>query len=146
MPKSERPRTPTRVLIVEDELMNRMLYSDILALHGHLVEGVESIADARSAFERARPDAIVLEHQLARRDESGFLQAVLRRPVSEGVAVILVSASSGAADRKEALAAGAAAFVAKPINVREFPEIVARALLGRGGRRPDGPSAGGHAK
>ena len=128
MQEEPTPQARLRILVVEDSPMNRLLFQDLLELHGYAVETAGREEEGRAAVERERPDLLIVDMHLARADGVEFLRWAQSRPGSPRIPGIVVSASARPGDRDRALAAGAVAFVAKPINVREFPDIVAKAL------------------
>ena len=117
-----------KVLVVEDNELNLKLFSDLLRAHGHEVEPVR---DGREAIERARdfqPDLIIMDIQMPH--VTGF-ELITQMKADETLApvpVMAVTAYSGREDEERIRAAGAAAYVSKPISVLRFVEEVRRLL------------------
>jgi two-component system, cell cycle response regulator DivK len=140
--QGEEPARPVkRVLIVEDNELNLKLLRDILEAHGYGTltarEGEAGLVLAREA----RPDLILLDLQLP--DISGY-ETVARLKADEqtrSIPVVAVTAFAMAGDERKALDAGCDAYVAKPIVLRHFLDIVTR-FAGP----PDGPPAGAAAR
>ena len=113
-----------RVLVVEDNELNLKLFSDLLRAHGHQVEPVR---DGREAVARARafaPDLIVMDIQMPH--VTGFELIVALKADAElaAVPVMAVTAYAGREDEERIRAAGAAAYVSKPISLARFMEVV----------------------
>jgi two-component system, cell cycle response regulator DivK len=121
-----------KILIVEDNALNIKLFCDLLAAHGHQPEAV---TDSRNALEAARnfsPDLVITDIQLPH--VSGLeLIRMLRSDEQLGeVPIMAVTAYSTTGDEERIRAAGAQAYVAKPISVVRFAETVEQ-LLKAGG-------------
>ena len=118
------PRVAKKVLVVEDNELNLKLFSDLLRAHGHQVE---PLRDGREAVARARgfaPDLIVMDIQMPY--VTGFELIVALKADAElaGVPVMAVTAYAGREDEERIRAAGAAAYVSKPISLARFMETV----------------------
>ena len=132
------PAAPARILVVDDNEMNRDMLARRLLRQGYTVD-VARDGDAALASARANaPDLVILDVMLPRR--SGF--EVLRelRASGAGSAVIMLTARDDVIDRVAGLELGADDYVAKPFEPRE---LVARvgAVLRRVARSPATASA-----
>lgn len=117
-----------KILVVEDNALNIKLFCDLLAAHGHEPEGV---TDSRFALDAARtfkPDLVITDIQLPH--VSGLELMHLIRGDSElrQVPIMAVTAYSGVGDDERIRAAGAQAYVSKPISVLRFAEAVEELL------------------
>jgi two-component system cell cycle response regulator DivK len=131
-----------KILIVEDNALNIKLFCDLLAAHGH---EPEAVTDSRNALEAARqfsPDLVITDIQLPH--VSGLeLIRLLRSDEQLGkVPIMAVTAYSTSGDEERIRAAGAQAYVAKPISVVRFAETVEQLLQNSGDS--EGDNAGGH--
>jgi two-component system, cell cycle response regulator DivK len=117
-----------KILVVEDNELNRRLLTDILGIQGYEIlettEGLDAIEIARSSH----PDLILLDLQLP--DVSGF--DVARRlkddPATRTIPIIAVTAFAMRGDEERALESGCDGYVAKPINVMDFLAMVRKWL------------------
>ena len=119
-----------RILIVEDNALNIKLFCDLLAAHGH---EPEAVTDSRFALDAARqfsPDLVITDIQLPH--VSGLeLIRLLRADEQLGkVPIMAVTAYSTSEDEERIRAAGAQAYVSKPISVAKFAQTVDRLLKG----------------
>jgi two-component system cell cycle response regulator DivK len=117
-----------KVLVVEDNELNLKLFCDLLRAHDHLVEPVR---DGREAVARARafqPDLIVMDVQMPH--VTGYELLVDLRADAElrAIPVMAVTAYAGREDEERLRAAGAAAYVSKPISLAKFMEVVGSLL------------------
>jgi two-component system KDP operon response regulator KdpE len=121
------------LLLVEDDDDTRRALARDLGAHGFRVEEAVSGADALLAWERRRPDIVLLDLGLPDIDGT----AVVRRIRGEATTPILVlSARDREHDKIEALELGADDYVTKPFALGELYARI-RALL----RRAGGPAA-----
>ena len=109
-----------RILVVEDNDLNRKLFCDVLQAGGF---SVEPCADGHKAIERARaftPNLVVMDIQL--QDVSGLdLIATLKDDVDlREVPVLAVTAYAGKGDEERIREAGAADYLAKPVSITPF--------------------------
>ena len=125
MQHDDRSRSaPKRILIVEDNALNMKLLRDVLEAYGYTTiatgEGVAALDLAR----RERPDLILMDLQLP--DISG-LEAVaqLKSDVqTRSIPVVAVTAFALVGDKEKALTSGCDGYVAKPIALQNFLDIV----------------------
>ncbi len=117
----------TRILVVEDDAEIAAIVRDYLHAAGF---GVEVAADGDAALEKARgrrPDLVVLDLGLPRRDGLDVLRELRR---TSPVPVIVVTARGEETDRIVGLELGADDYVTKPFSPRELTARV-RALFRR---------------
>ncbi len=117
-----------RVLVVEDNELNLKLFCDLLRAHGFQTEPVR---DGREAVARARaflPDLIVTDIQLPYVTGLDLILMLKGDTRLRTIPIMAVTAYSGRDDEDRVRAAGANAYVTKPISVVRFVAEV-RALL-----------------
>jgi CheY-like chemotaxis protein len=121
-----------RILIVEDSPDNMKLFRAILGLKGHEVSGLQGGAGLLDAMKQGSPDLVLMDIQLPGKDGFALLQEIRKSPFA-GVRVIALTAHAMTGDRERALEAGFDGYITKPIDIREFPNQVQRALEGGSG-------------
>jgi two-component system cell cycle response regulator DivK len=117
-----------RVLVVEDNELNLKLFCDLLRAHEFETEPVR---DGREAVERARafaPNLIVMDIQLPYVSGYDLILQIKADETLGKIPVMAVTAYAGREDEDRIRAAGADAYVSKPISVARFVEEV-NALL-----------------
>jgi two-component system, OmpR family, KDP operon response regulator KdpE len=126
-------RVAASILLVEDDQPTRRSIATFFEGHGHEVDEAGDVATAIAAWERRRPDLIVLDLGLP--DGDGL--AVIRRIRREATTPILVlSARDRESDKVAALDLGADDYVTKPFGMTELRARVDAVL-----RRAAGPAA-----
>jgi CheY-like chemotaxis protein len=116
------------ILIVEDNEKNRKLARDVLQFHGYRTVEAETGEDGlRLAFETP-PDLVLMDIQLPGIDGMQALAELRADARTRAIRVIAVTASAMMQDRQKIMAAGFDAYQSKPINVKEFIQIVRQTL------------------
>jgi two-component system, cell cycle response regulator DivK len=114
-----------RILVVEDNELNMKLLNDVLEAHGYDVlttgEGAVAVAWAR----QYRPDLILMDLQLPDMSGLDVTRQLKANAETASIPVIAVTAFAMAGDEKRALEHGCDAYVAKPINLRNFLDLIA---------------------
>jgi hypothetical protein len=107
-----------RVLVVDDDLDARTLFTRALEQYDARVTAVASAGAALTALERWKPHVLVSD--IAMPQESGYvlMRKIRGLPPEQGgtVPALALTAYAGASDIKLALSAGFSAHVAKPIE------------------------------
>ncbi|MCW1401221.1 response regulator [Novosphingobium sp. MW5] len=109
-----------RILVVEDNDLNRKLFCDVLRSQGY---AVEPVADGHVALERARefvPNLIIMDIQLAEVSGVELIEQAKRDPVLRPIPVLAVTAYAGKGDEERIRDAGAEGYLAKPVSIGPF--------------------------
>jgi two-component system cell cycle response regulator DivK len=117
-----------RILIVEDNALNIKLFCDLLAAHGH---EPEAVTDSRFALDAARqfdPDLVITDIQLPHVSGLDLIRLIRKDDQLAEVPIMAVTAYSARGDEERIRAAGAQAYVSKPISVVRFAETVDQLL------------------
>lgn len=117
------------ILIVEDSPDNMKLFRTLLLLRQHDVVGLTSGDGLLDTIEQTQPALVLMDIQLPGRDGFALLNEI-RASAHRALRVVALTAHAMAGDRERALAAGFDGYITKPIDIRSFPEQVARALEG----------------
>ena len=113
-----------KILIVEDNALNIKLFCDLLAAHGHQPEAV---TDSRTALEKAKsfePDLVITDIQLPHVSGLDLIRMIRKDEQLAQVPIMAVTAYSAQGDEDRIRAAGAQAYVSKPISVVKFAQTV----------------------
>ena len=120
-----------KILVVEDNALNIKLFCDLLTAHGHQPEAV---LDSRLALDAARtfkPDLVITDIQLPHVTGLELMELIRKDEDLHDVPIMAVTAYSGVGDDERIRAAGAQAYVSKPISVVRFAETVEELLAGK---------------
>lgn len=126
-----------RVLVVDDEPDVLLLCRLILEADGHEVRTAGDVSTGLAAVRQMRPDVVLLDFVMPGTDGLEMLERLRRIP--EAPPVVMFSAKGEPADRLRGLAAGAAAYLAKPFEptalVRTLEQVAAESPAAREVRR-----------
>ncbi len=123
-----------KILVVEDNALNIKLFCDLLAAHGH---EPQAVTDSREALEAARafqPDLVITDIQLPHVSGMELMQQLRADADLKNVPIMAVTAYAAPGDDERIRAAGAQAYVSKPISVARFAGTVEE-LLAESARR-----------
>ena len=123
-----RPDLGGRVLVVDDELPNRLYLKKLLSSYGC---DVLQAADGPAALEllrKERPDLILADVVMPGMDGFEFCGAVKALPSTRDVPVIMVTAKGHIDDLKKGFDLGAMDYIRKPFDARELVLRVGNAL------------------
>jgi two-component system cell cycle response regulator DivK len=113
-----------RILVVEDNDLNRKLFCDVLKSQGY---AVEPIADGRDALERAQsfvPNLIIMDIQLPNISGLDLIERIKADRLLRSIPVLAVTAYAGKGDEERIRDAGADNYLAKPVSIGPFMAAV----------------------
>ena len=120
-----------RILVVEDDELNRNLIKRILELENHEILAVRT---AEEGIERAlekTPDLMMLDVGLPGMSGIEATRKLRTYPEFAETPIVVVSAFAMQAEIDEALEAGANEYLTKPVNLDELTTLLHRALADR---------------
>ena len=125
---STEPARPLRVMLVEDLVINQLLFKKILEKDKHEVVIAQNGLEAVELFPTAHWDMILMDVMMP--TMTGLQATVLIRFIEETeiyrVPIVAVSANSSKADRLACHDAGMDDFLPKPINLRDLRAIISK--------------------
>lgn len=113
-----------KVLVVEDNELNLKLFCDLLRVHQFVAEPVN---DGRDAIDRARalmPDLIVMDIQLPHIGGLELIKTIKADVALGTIPIMAVTAYAAKGDEERIRAAGAEAYVSKPVGMERFIGLV----------------------
>ncbi|MEW5725102.1 MAG: ATP-binding protein [Thermodesulfobacteriota bacterium] len=117
-----------KVLVVDDNRINRLVLVNILSALGFEVLAAEDGRQALAKVSEARPDCVFMDMVMPVMTGFEAVQKIRARPEFQDLAIIAVSASVLPEDRQKSMIAGCDAFLSKPINLDELLERMGRLL------------------
>jgi CheY-like chemotaxis protein len=119
------------ILIVEDQALNRKLVRDVLQAKGYrTLESGTGEEGVRASIEQY-PDLILMDIRLPGISGIEALKQLRQNRVTRKIPVIAITASAMRQNRADIIAAGFDGYLAKPIDIVAFLEIVRETLEGQ---------------
>lgn len=120
-----------KILLVEDNEMNREIAAEILEEDGFIIDAVEDGSIAVERMKTAKPgqyDLILMDVQMPIMNGYDATRAIRTLPDPEiaNITIIAMTANAFEEDRQEALRAGMNEHIAKPINVSHLKQTLAK--------------------
>lgn len=119
-----------RILVVEDNDLNRKLFCDVLKANGF---EVEPVADGEIAVNTARafaPDLVIMDIQLPNISGIDLIAAFKQDASLKDAPILAVTAYAGKGDEERIRDAGAEAYLSKPVSISPFMTAVKGLLAG----------------
>ena len=128
------------LLLVEDNTMNQLVATKLLAKLGYDVTVAGNGIKALAAMEHTEFDAVLMDCQMPEMDGYEATREIRRREgTTRHTPVIAMTAAAMQGDREECLAAGMDDYLTKPIRADALGEMIAR-WIGTG-TEPETPTA-----
>ncbi len=122
------PGLASRILLVEDNDVNRQLMTDYLRYCGYDVLSIPRGEFFANEMEQFCPDLVLLDLKLPDIDGYTLLQQMQQTPEWVRIPVIVVSAFAFQADQQRALNLGARRYLVKPVKLPELIDAIAEEL------------------
>ncbi|WEK45602.1 MAG: response regulator [Candidatus Andeanibacterium colombiense] len=113
-----------RILVVEDNDLNRKLFCDVLRANGF---AVEPVADGLEAIGKARefvPNLVIMDIQLPNVSGLELIAGLKADGALRAIPVLAVTAYAGKGDEERIRDAGAEGYLAKPVSIGPFMKAV----------------------
>jgi len=118
-----------RILYVEDNYMNFLLVKKIFKSSDVVIERAEDAPAAMEKLKAARPDLILMDLHLPGMDGIELSAVIRENARYAAIPIIGISASSIPQDKADAVKAGFAGFIEKPVDIKKLQEAVTAILF-----------------
>jgi two-component system, sensor histidine kinase and response regulator len=115
-----------RILLVEDNLTNRMIAREILENCGLAVAEANDGEEALDKAAETEFDAILMDLQMPRMDGHEAARRIRSLPGREATPIIAMTAAAMRSDREASRASGMNDFIAKPIDIANLAAVLLR--------------------
>jgi signal transduction histidine kinase/ActR/RegA family two-component response regulator len=131
--RSGRDFTGTRVLLAEDNDLNREIAHVILEEDGFLVEDAENGVEAVDKVRRSKPgyyDVILMDIQMPILSGYDAARKIrnLKNPLLSSIPIVAMTANAFAEDRQRALESGMNEHIGKPIDIQALKQVLGTIL------------------
>ena len=117
-----------RILVVDDNAVNRRLLQVLLRFRGYEVCEAASAPEAFATLREKPPHLILMDLRLPGMDGLTVTRRLKADPATREIPVVAVTSYAMKGDEETARAAGCCAYVTKPIDKTLFLETVASVL------------------
>ena len=117
--------TDALILIVEDNPKNLKLIRDLLQFKGYQTIEAETAEAGIDLARERRPALILMDIQLPGMDGREAMKTLKGDKATQEIPIIALTASAMKGDREALLAEGFDDYIAKPIDIKEVPKVVA---------------------
>jgi CheY-like chemotaxis protein len=115
-----------RILVVEDNSLNRLLVHDLLELRGHEVIEAANVDEARTLLDIEHLDLLLLDVHIPGGGGEAVVREVRKRAELANLPIVAVTSLAMPGDRERLLGSGFQGYFSKPIDTRTFgPSIEA---------------------
>ena len=121
-----------RILLVEDNVMNRRLAQFLLKSEGYIVYEATNGREALELVKAHAPDLILMDLQLPELDGFTTTQILKQDATTKDIPVVALTAYAMTGDAERASEAGCDGYITKPFDKQGFLETVASYLRRQG--------------
>ena len=118
----------SKVLIAEDNPVNRELLRELLEIRGHSVTEACNGQEALDLLQKSHPDILLIDLDMPVLDGFATVHNIRGTPALASMPVLAVTAYAMQGDREKVLASGFDGYLSKPINACELREEMDRLL------------------
>jgi len=128
---ASRAHRSLKILLADDNAVNRRLAARLLEKQGHVVRVASSGREALAALDRERFDLAILDVQMAEMDGFETTAIIRARERASGghLPIIAMTAHAMASDRERCLQAGMDGYLSKPIDPTTLAQEVGRVRI-----------------
>ncbi|WP_298335915.1 response regulator [uncultured Erythrobacter sp.] len=117
-----------RIMVVEDNDLNRKLFCDVLKAQGYEVDPIADGNDVLATARQTCPDLIIMDIQLPGISGVDLIAAAKDETALKEIPVLAVTAFAAKGDEERIREAGASGYLSKPVSIIPFMNAV-KALL-----------------
>jgi CheY-like chemotaxis protein len=116
--------TGKRILIIEDNLLNLELATDLLEANGHIISSAQTAEEGLRLARELLPDLVLMDFSLPGMDGLAATKNLKADPETRHLIVVGLTANAMKGDAESALNAGCDGYLTKPIDTRTFATAV----------------------
>ena len=120
--------TAHSILVVEDNLLNLELVTDLLEVQGYRIRQAHNGEEGVRLAQEEPPSLILMDLQMPGMDGFAALRALRADPRTASIPTVALTAQAMNGDREAVLEAGFDGYISKPIDTGSFPRMIAELL------------------
>jgi len=137
-----------RILVAEDNAVNRELLRELLEARGYTVSEAYDGQEALRMIEQTHPDILLLDISMPVLDGYAVARKVRENPALAPLSILAITAYAMQGDREKILNSGFDGYLSKPVNASALTDELERLLCKREDRNtapnqsPEGKASG----
>ena len=120
-----------KILVVEDNPQNMRLIEMTLRAGSYTMFEAMDGEEALDVAMREKPDLIIMDIQVPKMTGDEVTRKLRQMPEFQSTPIIALTAYAMKGDEEKFIEAGCDTYISKPINTREFPQLIAHLLQNR---------------
>jgi CheY-like chemotaxis protein len=128
--------TGNKILIIEDNLLNLELATDLLEANGFAVASAPTAEEGLELARELEPDLVLMDFGLPGMDGLSATKNLKTDPATRHLTIVGLTAHAMKGDEELALSAGCDGYLTKPIDTRTFVATVKNFLAFANLRQP----------
>ena len=124
LPSEGQVETPKRILVIEDQELNRKVVRIVLQSKGYTVVEATDAAEALASLEDAIPQLILMDIALPGQSGEDLTRRIKANLAWVDIPIIALTAAAMSGDRERILKAGCDDYLSKPIDINILIERV----------------------
>jgi CheY-like chemotaxis protein len=128
--------TGNKILIIEDNLLNLELATDLLEANGFAVASAPTAEEGLQLARELEPDLVLMDFSLPGMDGLSATKNLKTDPATRHLTIVGLTAHAMKGDEELALSAGCDGYLTKPIDTRTFVATVKNFLAFANLRQP----------
>ena len=133
----------SKILIAEDNPVNRELLRELLEMRGHTVAEACDGEEALGMMEQSQPDLVLLDIGMPLLDGFAVIRKIRENPRFASMPVVAVTAYAMQGDREKILSAKFDGYLSKPVDARSLVQELDRVLSQQGDQEVSADQASG---
>ena len=122
----------SKILIAEDNPVNRELLRELLEMRGHTVAEACDGEEALGMMEQSQPDLVLLDIGMPLLDGFAVIRKIRENPRFASMLVVAVTAYAMQGDREKILSSKFDGYLSKPVDARSLAQELDRVLRQQG--------------
>jgi len=122
-----------KVLLVEDNYMNKVLVREILTLNGYEIIEAASGTEGLKMLALESPDIVLMDLHLPEMDGITATRIIKADERNRHIPVLALTASAMKGEEQKLIDKGFDGYVAKPIDVKKLLEAITESIKEKGG-------------
>src|ERR1039457_5274335 len=127
--------TGNKILIIEDNILNLELGTDLLEASGFVVASAPTAEEGLRLAREILPDLVLMDFGLPRMDGLSATKNLKADPATRHLTVVGLTARAMKGDEEIALDAGCDGYLTIPIDTRTFTETITRFIASANSRQ-----------